>query len=181
ALEAAGPSHVGGVRAATIAEEEAIFRSVTAAFPGVTIIRTREALTAVTDVLANVGLAVRAMSAVVVASGALVLIGAVGATLQARLRASMVMKAVGARRSHIVKALAAEYLVLGLAPALLAFVFALAAAYGVVAGPMDMDWQAPMGALGGLILAGAALTLGVGLGAMSRILGAAPWPVLRSP
>ncbi|MEM6852471.1 MAG: FtsX-like permease family protein, partial [Pseudomonadota bacterium] len=181
ALEAAGPSHVGGVRAATIAEEEAIFRSVTAAFPGVTIIRTREALTAVTDVLANVGLAVRAMSAVVVASGALVLIGAVGATLQARLRASMVMKAVGARRSHIVKALAAEYLVLGLAPALLAFVFALAAAYGVVAGPMDMDWQAPMGALGGLILAGAALTLGVGLGAMSRILAAAPWPVLRSP
>ena len=59
----------------TVAEETALFRSVTAAFPAITAIRVKDALDAISDVVRNLALAVRIASSITLIAALLVLGG----------------------------------------------------------------------------------------------------------
>ena len=180
ALEAARPPSVASVYAADLEAEERLYQAVTQAFPAVTVIRTREAVEAISNVLGDVGLAIRAMSAVAVTAGLLVLAGAIGAVYRARLYDAAIMKAAGAERRDILAIYGLEYAALGAAPALIAAALSLTAGYFTVTQLMDMEWTTPWGVLAAIIFGAAALTMSAGLAAAWRLLGAPVWPILRS-
>ena len=179
-LEAARPTSIASLRLDGLEAEEALFAAVARRFPEVTMIRTREAVQPIVDLLNNLTLAVRVLSGVTIAAGILVLLGAMATDYRSRLYAAMVMKSLGARRSTILAAQAVEYLILGLAPALLALGLSSIAAYVVIDRLMELDWSWPPGVLLTVVFGAAGLTLALGLGGAWRILDARPWPILRS-
>jgi len=178
-LEAANPSSIGSLRIDN-RDESLIVSQLATAFPTVTVIRTADVTASIATVIDNIGLVIRALSAITLVAGLIVLMGAIAADFRRKLHDAMIMKAVGASRAHILKAYAVEYLVLGLVPAVAAVGLGLIASFYVVQERMGLDWfAAPMIAL--TIVGGAtAITLGAGLAGAWRALAMRPWAVLRT-
>ena len=178
-LEGAPFTHLATVQT-DAAAEEALQRAVIAAFPNVTAVRVKEALSAVNKILSDLGLAVRVTSAVTLVAGVLVLAGAITSGRRQRVYDAVVLKVLGATRGRILKILLAEYAVLGAATALIAAAAGTLAAWFVVARQME----APFAVFPGTVLltvgASAALTILMGLLGTWSVLGQKPAPVLRA-
>ncbi|MES1991517.1 MAG: FtsX-like permease family protein [Pseudomonadota bacterium] len=116
-------------------------RGLAAAFPNVTSVRVKLALEQISLVLSQFSLAVRSTGSVTLLSGVLVLAGAMAAGFRARLRDSVVLKVLGATRLTILGIYVREYLVLGLATALIAAAAGSVASYAVVVTMMQMQWH----------------------------------------
>ena len=110
----------------TVAEETALLKSATDAFPGITAVRVKDALDAVAGVVMNLVLAVRAASAITLIAAVLVLGGALAAGHRHRVYDAVILKTLGATRRQLMSAYALEYLLLGSATAL----------FGVAAGSL---------------------------------------------
>ncbi len=100
--------------------EETLTRHIAAQFPGVTIIRTTEAVALVQGIVEDVSLALRVAVLISLVAGLLVLSSALGAMLEQRLYDVSVLKVLGARRSDVLKICAAEWTVLACLTALVA-------------------------------------------------------------
>ena len=163
----------------TLAQETALLKAVSAAFPAVTIVRIKDALDAVGSLLANLALAVRGASVVTLVTAALVLGGALAAGHRHRVYDSVILKTLGARRRQLIAAYALEYLLLGLAAALFGVAIGSIAAWRIVADVMALDYTwlpapALLAALGAL-----AATVAFGLIGTFAALGRKPAAVLR--
>ena len=148
-------------------------RSVVAAFPNVTSVRVKQALDMISLVLEQFSLAVRATGLVTLASGVLVLAGAMAAGFRARLRDAVMLKVLGATRARILGIYVREYLVLGLATAVIAAFAGTVAAYAVVVQMMQLPWHFLPETLGLTILLATLATIGMGL--------AGTWGALSAP
>src|SRR4029078_3669237 len=102
---------------ATPEAEEKIFKDVTDRFPNVTVVRIRDAIQTASEVLGNIGLAVRLIGLLSILAGVLVLPGAMLATQRRRIHEAVVMKVLGATRGRIAGTFAWEFAALGLATA----------------------------------------------------------------
>ena len=125
---------------ATPAAEDAVFKAVTDQFPNVTVIRIRDAIATVSDVLGNIGLATRMIGLLSIVAGLLVLAGAMLATQRRRVHEAVVMKVLGATRARIAGIFAWEFAFLGLATALAALGVGTLGAWLVVRRLMGLDW-----------------------------------------
>ena len=164
----------------TGSRELALLRDVAQAYPGVTTIRVKDALDAVAGVVAQLATAIRGAASVALVSSVLVLAGALAAGQQARLYDSVVLKTLGATRGRLLAAFLLEYGIIGLATAIFGVLAGSAAAYGVVAKIMSLDFtflwqQAFVAAIGALLI-----TVLLGLVGTWRILGRKPAPYLRN-
>ena len=162
------------------ARELTLLRDVAQAYPSITTIRVKDALEAVSNVVAQLATAIRWAASVALVSSVLVLAGALAAGQETRLYDAVVLKTLGATRGRLLAAFLLEYGLLGSATALFGVLAGSAAAYGVVARVMSLDFtffwqQAIVAALGAL-----ALTVGLGLVGTWRTLGRKPAPYLRS-
>ncbi len=160
--------------------EATLLREVAQAYPSITSIRVKDALDAVSTVVGQLATAIRAASSVALVSSVLVLAGALAAGQGARLYDAVVLKTLGATRGRLLAAFLLEYGILGAATALVGVLAGSAAAYGVVAKLMALDFtflweQALLAALGAL-----AVTVLLGLVGTWRILGRKPAPYLRT-
>ena len=161
-------------------EESALMRAVVDAFPTATVVRVKDVLTAVNDLVADLAVAIRAAASVALVASVLVLAGALASGHRQRIYDAVLLKTFGATRRRVLMAFVAEYLLLGFAAAVFGLVAGTAAAYGVLEGIMEiepvLDLQVALGA------AAVALTLTVGFGLFGtwRILGQKAAPVLRS-
>src|SRR5262249_126865 len=99
-------------------EELALLKSVADAFPGVTIVRVKEVVEAVGQVVLNITMAIRGASAVALIAAVLVLGGALATGHRHRVYDAVVLKTLGATRLRLLGSYALEYLLLGLATAL---------------------------------------------------------------
>lgn len=109
-----------------------------AAFPNVTMIRIREVLDRVADILGKLGAGVRILGLLTVLTGLAILAGAVGAT-QVRRRAEVaLLKTLGMTRRQIVGAFAIEYALLGTVASLIGAVGASGLAYLVLTQAMEV-------------------------------------------
>ncbi len=177
-LEAAPHSSIATVYVPP-AGEEAVFRAVTDRFPNVSMIGVREVLANVEGTLERIAVAFRAMAAVALLCGFLVLGGAVSADQHRRLRDAVIFKVCGATRGDLLIAFGAEFLLLGLAAGAIAALVGSLAAWAIVAGPMSAPFKlAPLTLLLTLV-AGLSLTLFLGLAGTWRALGQRPAPWLR--
>ena len=109
--------------------ENALVRSVAQQFPNVTIIRTKQALSLVHDVLGHIAMALKAIVAITLIAGLLVLGSALSAMLTQRMYDMAIFKILGARRRDIIKSCMAEWMILSVFTALIAVVMGTLSAW----------------------------------------------------
>jgi putative ABC transport system permease protein len=160
--------------------ELALLRDVAQAYPSVTTIRVKDALDAVSGVVAQLATAIRGAASVALVASVLVLAGALAAGQEARLYDAVVLKTLGATRARLLAAFVLEYGIIGLLTAIFGVLAGAGAAYGVVAKVMSLDFvwlwpQALAAAFGALVF-----TVALGLIGTWRILGKKPAQYLRN-
>jgi putative ABC transport system permease protein len=163
----------------TPAEEIAVLKAVAEAFPGVTILRVKEALEAVGKIVLDLTLAIRGASAVALFAAVLVLGGALATGHRHRVYDAVVLKTLGATRLRLTGSYALEYLLLGLATALFGVAAGSAAAAYVVTEVMNLKFVWLPGPALAAAFAALVLTVAFGLIGTFTALGQKPARVLR--
>jgi putative ABC transport system permease protein len=161
-------------------EEAALERAVTDRFPNVSAIAVKDALAAVSGIIAAIAVALRATAAVTLAAGTLVLAGAVAAGHRRRVYEAVVLKVLGATRRDITRVFLIEYGLLGLATAAIAAGLGTLAAFLVLTRVMHQAWDFLPAALAATAVLATVLTLAAGYFGTWRALGAKPAGFLRN-
>jgi len=160
--------------------EAALQKAVTDQFANISAIPVKDALEAVSQMVAQVAMVLQVTAAIALGAAALVLAGALAASRRRRLYEAVVLKVLGATRRDLVSAFLLEYGLLGLLAAVVASVLGTVAAYLVLTEIMRTDWVFLPGAA--VLSAGVALllTLVLGYAGTWRALGASPAAYLRN-
>jgi putative ABC transport system permease protein len=160
--------------------ESALQKAVTDRFANISAIPVKDALQAVSQMVAQVAVALQVTAAIALAAAGLVLAGALAASRRRRLYEAVVLKVLGATRRDLLSAFLLEYGLLGLLAAAVASLLGTIAAYLVLTQVMRTEWVFLPGAValsGGVALA---LTLALGYAGTWRALGASPAAYLRN-
>ncbi len=178
ALDGAPTTFVATART-SVAAEGAVQSAVAAAFPNVTAIPVRDVLERVGAVLGEIAIAIRVMALFTVATGVVVMAGALTSTRYQRLYESVVLRTLGATRGAVARAFAVEYGCLGAAAGVGGTALAAVLAWIVLRFVLDTPWRFEPWALVAGVAASVALAIAVGFLATWRLLGEKPLPVLR--
>ena len=165
---------------ATPEAEARIERTLAREFPQITVVRVREALGRVAELMGGIAAAARSVGAVTLLAGALVLAGAVAAGHRRRTYESVVLKVLGVRRRDVVLIHAAEFALLGIVTGVIAAGAGTVTAWAVTTQVLDQDWVFLPGAAAGAAGFCVLLTLGLGLFGTWRALGEPASPHLRN-
>lgn len=161
------------------ANQGAVTRALLAAFPSASIIATREIVGQVRAILDQMAAAILLSASVAILAGIAVLIGAIAASRAARTYDATILKTLGATRGQVLGAQAIEYALLALVLAALALALGMGAAWFVIVRVFEFGWAPDWRIVGGTLVAGAGLTLGIGLAGSWPVLSARPAAVLR--
>jgi putative ABC transport system permease protein len=132
------------------------------------------------DILGRVALAVRFMAGFSLATGAVVLVGAIATTRFQRVREAVLLKTLGATRRQVLRVFFAEYAALGFLSAGMAVLLSGAAGWVLSRFVFETSFALPYPALAALLGGIVLLTVGIGLGNSLDILRRTPLDVLRS-
>ena len=171
--------HVATVRADPDAETR-VERTLAREYPEITVIRVREALGRVAEVMGNIAGAARAVGGITLLAGALVLAGAVAAGHRRRTYESVVLKVLGVRRRDVALIHAAEFGLLGLLAGTVAALAGTVTAWAVVTWVLEQEWTFLPGTVAATVASCVALTLAFGLLGTWRALGEPAAPFLRN-
>ncbi|MCC7007642.1 MAG: ABC transporter permease [Acidobacteria bacterium] len=155
-------------------------RDVVKSHPNVSLINVRDILDSVRDVLANVTFGVTVVGAVTLASGALILAGAIVMTRFQRQYDAAIYRTLGASTRLMTTMLAIEYAMLGALAGLLGAIGALALSWGLAVYLFDIEWRPDAALLGAGVFAAAAVVCLVGVAASLDVLVKKPLATLRS-
>ena len=162
------------------AAELALLRDTAARFPAILIVRVKDALSSIAEIVTDLALAIRGASGVTLFASVLVLGGALAAGHRYRVYDAMILKTLGATRTRIIAAFALEYLMIGFGTALFGLLAGAAAAFVIVREVMNLefylDWQSALAAAAAALV----LTVVLGLAGTWRLTGLKPAPVLRN-
>ncbi len=178
-LERAPQSHIATVKADRDTED-ALEIAVTDRFINVSSIRVKEALEQVAALIGQIAIAVRAIAAVALVAGVLVLAGAVAAGHHRRVYDAVVLKVLGATRRSVAQAFLLEYGLLGLVTAAIASVIGTLAAFLVLTEVMRADFVFLPQAVITTALLATVITVGFGFAGTWRALGQKAAPLLRN-
>ena len=159
--------------------EERIQDEIYLAYPGVAVVRIREVLRQVVDLVGNLQVGVRVLGSFTVAAALLTLAGAVAASSARRGREAALLKTIGSTRFDVLRAFAAEYALVGLSAAAVAAVLGSAAAWWLVTRELELAWSFRPWAVFGALAAGGLLSLATGLLASAGALQRPPIDSLR--
>jgi putative ABC transport system permease protein len=161
------------------AVEPRLQESVVAAFPNVSVVPVRDVLERVGGLLAQMGIAVRAIASFTLGAGLVVMVAALTATRAQRLYESVILRTLGASRGVVARAFAVEYACLGAVAGVGGSALASALAWIVVRYFLETPWElAPWTLLAGVVVT-VVLSVAVGFLTTWRLLGQKPLPVLR--
>jgi putative ABC transport system permease protein len=179
-IDQAPHSFLATVRAGA-SEEEPMFAAISRAFPNVTVVRVKETLAQVGELLAALARGVSLASLVTILSGVLVLAGAIAAGHRARLYDAIVLKVLGATRSRLGAVYAIEYGLLGAFAGLAALGAGTTAAWAVATFVLEIPFVFAGRAVAVTIIGGVLGTLALGLAGGFAALAAKPAQRLRNP
>lgn len=177
-LEGAPHSFMATI-ALPVDREAALSRAVSNEFPSVSMIRVKDVITQVGDLLGQLSTAIRSAASVAVAAGIAVLIGAIAASRRSRIYDAVLLKLLGATRRQVLASQAMEYLVLALIVAAVALLIGSIAGWYVVTQVLDLEWATDWVVVTITLATGALLTLGIGLIGALPALAARPARALR--
>jgi putative ABC transport system permease protein len=164
----------------TAAEETALLKAISDAFPSITVVRVKDAIEAVGDLVRNLVLAVRGASLVALFAAIMVLGGALAAGHRDRIYDAVILKTLGATRGRLIAAYALEYLLLGTATALFGVAAGSVAAWYVVTRVMNLNFVWLPGPAAAAAFGALAVTVALGLLGTFAALGHKPAAVLRN-
>lgn len=159
---------------------DGLYRTVTAAHPNVTAISMRELLAEVRVLMERMGVMFRAMAGVMLATGLLVVAGAILADRQRRIYDAVIYKVCGATRRDILLALVTEFLTTGLVTGLFSAGTGTLAAWAAVRGLLKLPFAVYPGVVACTVAACVAFALVFGLAGTARALKEKPAPYLRN-
>ena len=163
----------------SLGDEIALLKAAATEFPTATAVRVRDALDAVAKVVFDLTFAIRGASAVTLIAAVLVLAGALATGHRHRVYDAVVLKMLGATRWRLLAAYALEYLLIGVATAVVGVAAGSLAAWLVMTEVMNLSFTwLPLPALAAT-LGAAGLTIAFGLIGTFSALGQKPAPVLR--
>jgi putative ABC transport system permease protein len=161
-------------------DEGPMYRAVTDRFPSVSVVRVKDVIVELDQLLQKLAFGVRAASLIAILAGLLVLAGAIAAGLRTRLYDSTIMKVIGATRLQIAAVYGLEFVLIGAVTGALALGAGTAAATLVARRvfeiPPVLDWSSVLLTVAG----GALLTLAFGLAITWAALAAKPAAQLRN-
>lgn len=132
ALESAPQTFVTLVRLDHAAARARLTRRLVERFPNISALDLADVQRTLDDLLSRIAWAVRFLALFSVATGTLVLLGAVAASRLERLREAVLLKTLGATRRQVVRVVVAEYAALGLLAATTGVLLASAASWALV-------------------------------------------------
>jgi putative ABC transport system permease protein len=179
-LEDAPSMNVLMTRVDSSAQSALLQREVIKAFPNVSVIDLSLILETVDAIVGKISFVIRFMALFTVATGILVMAGALVSSHFQRVRESILLRTLGASRAQIWRILAVEYLALGGLAAVTGLLLALAAAWALAAFVFKAPFAPPLWPLLAGLAAVPALTLGTGLLMSRGILRQSPLAVLRA-
>ena len=163
----------------TSAASGSLISDISKAYPTVVALAVREALQQALSLTEKLSTAIRAASSVTLATALLTLGGALAAGQRARLYDAVVLRMLGATRRRLILAYLVEFLLLGAATSVFALAAGSVAAQLIVTRLMKLDFVFDWPGLAAIVAIGCLTTIGLGLAATWRTLGAKPARVLR--
>jgi putative ABC transport system permease protein len=154
-------------------------RDVVRRYSNVAVLDLTAIQAALDDVLGRVAAVIRFLAAFSVATGFIVLLGAVLTGRLQRIRQSVLLRTLGATRRQIARVLLAEYLSLGLLASLAGILLAVAAGWALAKWLFEVDYAVPVLPLLWLALGVTALSAAVGLLASREVFRHTPLEALR--
>ncbi|MCX8999327.1 ABC transporter permease [Rhizobiaceae bacterium BDR2-2] len=164
---------------ASDAQEGAVLRAVTNAYPTITSVRVKDALDTANRLVGQIATAIRAAAAIALVASVLVLAGALAAGNRARTHDAVVLKTLGGTRRLLIRAFTFEYMILGFATAVFSLLSGGVAAWYVVARIMNLRSVFLTDVAVTTVAVALVMTVGIGLAGTWRVLGQKAAPVLR--
>ncbi len=130
-------------------------------------------------IFSRVALAIRFMAVLSLATGALVLLGAVAAGRLQRIREGALLKTLGATRRQLTRILLAEYLALGLLAGLMGIGLAIGGGWAMTHWVLKLSFTVPLLPLGAVLVITAGLVALVGMAASREVFRRTAVEVLR--
>ncbi|PYQ15941.1 MAG: permease [Acidobacteria bacterium] len=155
-------------------------RRIVEAFPNVTALDLAQVQQALDRIVSRVALAIRFMALFSLATGAVVLLGAVATSRYQRLREAVLLKTLGATRGQLLRIAFTEYVCLGGLASLTALLLATVAAWALVRFVFESRFSLPATSLTLTALAVVTLTVLVGLWTSAEMVRKPPLEVLRT-
>ncbi|MDJ0826492.1 MAG: FtsX-like permease family protein [Rhodobacter sp.] len=179
ALAGAPHTHIATVYAEPEAEAQ-LLRDIGGAYPNITMIRVRDAIDRVSEVLSGIAAATTYGAMATLVTGLIVLIGAAAAGERARTYEAAILKTLGATRGSVLTNFALRSAMFGLAAGLVAIAAGGLAGWAVTTFVMETEFRfEPVSAVA-IVTGGVLTTLGAGLAFAWRPLAARPAQVLRA-
>jgi putative ABC transport system permease protein len=180
AIEEAPAFHVFVTRVTSAAESAALQRDVVRAFPNVSAVDLTLVLETLDSVLGKIAFVVQFMALFTVATGLLVLGGAILTGRYQRIQESILLRTLGASRRQILQILGVEYFALGFLAALAGIVLSLGGTWALARFVFDMAFRPPLAPIALALLVVSLLTLAVGLLASRGVARHPPLEILRA-
>ena len=179
ALEAAPRTLVLLSRAEDPAVRGALQRRLAERVPNVTALDLSLIQGALERVVDRVALAIRFIALFTLATGTLVLVGALATSRFQRIREGALLRTLGATRSQLLRIVLAEYAALGVLAALAAALLSTGAAWALARWVFEDTFRVPAGPLAALTVGVVALTVAVGLANSREVIRRTPLEILR--
>jgi putative ABC transport system permease protein len=178
-LEHAPHMHIATLRTAP-GQAGALLRAVNDALPNVTGISVAEILAAVADVVGKLAAALAVAGGVTLASGTLVLAGAIAAGQRRRMSEAVVLKVLGGTRAQIRAAWLVEFGIVGASAGLIAAAIGTVAGWAVMRFVLDAPWVFLPGVVAGTVGGCVVLMLAAGYVGTEAALRTRAAPYLRT-
>jgi putative ABC transport system permease protein len=159
--------------------EAQILRDLATAYPNITAIRIRDAVTQISTLVEGIATATRYGALATLLTGFLVLIGAAAAGERSRTFEAAVLKTIGATRGQIIKSFALRSIILGFFAGIVALAAGIVGAWAVQTFIMENDYQVIWSNALCIIGGGIFVSLLAGLVFALRPLAARPARILR--
>lgn len=179
ALERAPQSYVVLTRTPDAAARGRLQRELAERYANVTSFDVAVVQEAVERLVSRVVFAIRFMALFSLATGAVVLAGAVSTSRYQRLRESALLKTLGASRRQVIQVVLAEYIALGLLASIAALLLATAAGWALAHFLFDIPFHLPLGQAAGLVGGMAVLAVCIGAWGSVEVVRRTPLEVLR--
>ncbi len=154
-------------------------RSLVDSYPNVSSLDLSLIRETVSHILGKVSLAVRFMAIFSLATGVLVLLGAVAATRRQRIREGVLLKTLGATRPQIRRIMLAEYAALGALGSATGMVLSLGGGWALMRFAFEVPFTLSLAPLAAIAAGMMLLTVAIGLTSGRRVFAATPMEALR--
>jgi putative ABC transport system permease protein len=159
--------------------EQRVQDLLAASYPNVTLLRIREILDKIIQVMARIGLGIRFLGGFTVLAGIAILAGAISAGSVRRGREVALLKTLGMTRRSVLGTFAVEYALIGLTAALIGAIGGTLLSWGVLRRGFELSWSFQPVPFTVAVVGAVLLAIAAGVAASLRAIEKRPIEVLR--